>query len=67
MWILGKEPEAMPSLIGHISTSELGMANLLPSLLPLLRGNYPFFFQRAAGPLPWHSTTPVPCCCRFKL
>lgn len=34
---------------------------LLPFLLPLFKGNYPFFRHFAAGPRPLHSTSPVAC------
>ena len=42
---------------------------LLPLLLPLPRGKYPypFFHQRAAGPRPLHSTAPADrCACRMR-
>jgi len=36
----------------------------LPSLLPLLERNYPFFVQRAAGPRPSQATAPAAFCSR---
>jgi len=44
--------------------SRVSLPRLLPLLLPLFKGNYPFFFHCAPGPRPSQTKTPSHCCSR---
>lgn len=61
--VIAHEDLVQPALAAKLGVFCAAFMKLLPSLLPLPEGHYPFFFHRAAaGPRPWHSMTFALCC-----